>query len=217
MNNYLAAVLQSIKPMYCFMIAYGIKAPVPVPNSYKRYEVRKTMPKVSTPFKTYVYCSKHDGDGCIPAGTPLQWLGKVVFEYVCDEIQTIYADDFNYGYYYISDDDLKLTGLSREELWEYGKGQTLYLWHISDLVIYDEPKELSEFRSIDKKMQKECQFRFRYYVNPELCNCANLPAGFACSRWVQTEFCRPYEIEKCECLKSLTRPPQSWCYVKEAV
>ena len=33
---------------------------------------------------------------------------------------------------------------------KYGKGKPLYAWHISDLVIYDKPKELSEFEGLRK-------------------------------------------------------------------
>lgn len=32
-----------------------------------------------------------------------------------------------------------------EKIDNYGKGKTLYGWHISDLKIYDKPRELSEF------------------------------------------------------------------------
>ena len=41
--------------------------------------------------------------------------------------------------------------LSAQELFDYiGLGNPLYAWHISDLVIYDKPKELSEFQQCHK-------------------------------------------------------------------
>ena len=42
------AVLLSIKPKYCELIASGKKT----------VEVRKTRPKIPTPFKCYIYCTK---------------------------------------------------------------------------------------------------------------------------------------------------------------
>lgn len=147
------SILQSIKPQYCLFIAYGIECPVPIPNSNKRYEVRKNMPKLPTPFKSYVYCTKSDDKGCYPDGS-YHWLGKVPFEYVCDYIKVIQALPGR-NEYDISADDLKQTHLSQKELWEYGKGKPLYLWHISNLKIYDKPKELSEFVKYDFALDYE--------------------------------------------------------------
>ena len=42
------AVLISIKPKWCELIASGKKT----------VEVRKTNPKLDTPFKCYIYCTK---------------------------------------------------------------------------------------------------------------------------------------------------------------
>lgn len=182
------SILQSIKPQYCGRIAYGIECPTPVPDSNKRYEVRKNMPKLPTPFKSYVYCTKSDGDGCYPSGLH-HWLGKVPFEYVCDYIKTIKAlPDRNQ--YDISTDDLKKTHLSQEELWEYGNGKPLYLWHISDLVIYDKPKELSEFYKGNKLSYDD--WLYGIYNGK----------GGAKSSY---ESYQQFFIMK--------RPPQSWCYI----
>ena len=42
--------------------------------------------------------------------------------------------------------DLENMCLSVQEVFDYiGIGKHLYGWHISDLVIYDKPRELSEF------------------------------------------------------------------------
>jgi len=207
-------VLQSIKPMYCFGIAYGIKTPVPVPNSNKEYEVRKTKPKIPTPFKAYTYCCKSDGDGCIPAGLPREWLGKIVFEYICNEIIEIIADDFNYGHYDISDDDLAKTHLTQEQLWEYGKGKTLYLWHISDLVIYNEPKELNDFAKANFPTFDEmnddgslCQYCPATNFGQNFVN--GVPDDFQCDFDCYDAY-EDYAAQN----RFLTRPPQSWCYVE---
>lgn len=133
------SVMLSIKPKYCELIASGKKT----------IEVRKTRPKIETPFKCYiyqpktVYVSKNKENEFLK---PIQdkHFGKVIAEFVCDEIQTFRPDDYNCPYD-VSDDDLKLTCLNREDMYAYGRGKTLYGWHISDLKIYSEPKALREF------------------------------------------------------------------------
>jgi len=118
------SVLLSIKPKYCELIASGKKT----------VEIRKNRPKIDVPFKCYIYCTLN-GTSEIPMeeyfnGKWYKKKGKVIGEFVCDGIYSWGADDLTYGTYYASD---------------YAKGKTLYAWHISDLVIYDKPKELSEF------------------------------------------------------------------------
>ena len=44
MNSIIPSIMQSIKPQYCELIAAGRKT----------YEVRKTKPKIETPFKVYI-------------------------------------------------------------------------------------------------------------------------------------------------------------------
>lgn len=133
------SVMLSIKPKYCELIASGRKT----------IEVRKTKPKIDTPFKVYIYMTKSNLVGDRKAYQD-RLAGKVIGEFVCDEIQTFRPDDYNCPYD-ISDDDLKLTCLNREDMYAYGRGKTLYGWHISNLVIYDKPKELSKF--INKSSQ----------------------------------------------------------------
>lgn len=199
------SILQSIQPQWCELIASGKKT----------IEVRKTKPKIPTPFKVYVYCTKDDGNGCYADGT-YDWLRKVPFEYVCDYIEVIQAlPDKNE--YDISSDVLKQSHLSQEELWEYGKGKTLYGWHISDLKIYDKPKYLSEFCVIDKNKLKECPYRERICQNPEFTNGNYLLGGYSCSKTKEPDF---DDIDFCrggcaDVFKSLTHPPLSWCYVYE--
>lgn len=154
------AVMLSIKPKWCELIASGRKT----------IEVRKSRPKLEVPFKCYIYCTKagqrliaiiRDGDenyGEIYHGKPVfiktekgsvcDMYGKrqkVIGEFVCDYILEITPDTYGHHEYFISDDDLNASCLTTNDLWEYGSGETLYGWHISDLVIYDKPKEISEF------------------------------------------------------------------------
>ncbi|MEE0968718.1 MAG: hypothetical protein U0M06_05035 [Clostridia bacterium] len=65
------------------------------------------------------------------------WFEGVVFERSGPRIDTM-----------LKNTDLENMCLSAQELFDYiGIGKHLYGWHISDLVIYDKPKELGEFRS----------------------------------------------------------------------
>lgn len=135
------AVMLSIRPKWCEMIASGNKT----------IEVRKTAPKIETPFKCYIYCTKPKFDhedflvfddeqgkarGC-------HCGGLVVGEFVCDKILDILIS--------CSDPNMKgypfpCTGLTDREIMDYlGNGKSGFGWHISDLVIYERPKYLTEF------------------------------------------------------------------------
>ena len=140
------AVLISIHPKWCEYIASGKKT----------VEVRKTKPKLKTPFKVYIYCTKGRGD-CLwrwngiwydtqdPNHRPNRLDGKVIGEFVCDKIDKIFQSNSGWVQEHAC--------ISREEYFKYlglpynshfdSKGA--YAWHISNLVIYDKPRELSEF------------------------------------------------------------------------
>ena len=129
------SVLISIQPKWCELIASGEKT----------IEVGKTKPKVETPFKCYIYCTKsfyHKGDGYFQG----KYCGKVIGEFVCD---TIFPISITY-----SDPDSRIalkefpyTCLTDKQIMDYlGNGKTGYGWHISDLKIYDKPKELFQFK-----------------------------------------------------------------------
>ena len=181
------SILQSIKPQYCELIASGKKT----------IEVRKTRPKLDAPFKVYIYCTKdklltkshNNGNiylsenkykSALEKAGNLTLSGKVIGEYVCDNVEPKYCANGIATYY----ENERGTCLSDAELQMYADGvKPLYFWHISDLKIYDKPKELSEFFGACKQ-----------------------PKGTDCS------VCRDNREHTC---KSLTHPPQSWCYVEE--
>ena len=146
------AVLISIRPKWCELIARGEKT----------LEVRKNKPKLETPFKVYIYCTYGEGliersDMCIPGMLIGQKVtkdktwgnccnGKVIGEFVCDRISPVAMTTDGL----VDAVDLKTSCLSVQELLLYSGGKLpLYGWHISDLLIYDKPKALSEFRSYD--------------------------------------------------------------------
>lgn len=138
------AILMSIQPKWCELIASGKKT----------VEVRKTRPKLDTPFKVYIYCTKdeplyHSGEKF--------WCGeefgngKVIGEFVCDEIVE-HKPTEKYPMYYVDEATLRNACLSADECKRYGNFAPLYAWHISNLVIHDKPKELSEFIKYEKLM-----------------------------------------------------------------
>ena len=200
------AVLLSIQPRWCGLIASGKKT----------IEVRKTKPKIETPFKCYIYQSKSkdtliyvmkDGDedyGEIYHGKPVfiktyskysnPYEQKVIGEFVCDRIIDVDCDsiapfDKSTGIYID-----KQCCLSREELWKYTGGLCAYGWHISELKIYDQPKALSEFGTTCDEDCPNCEFWKYVMVNHHErdmdCTNSSYP------------------------LRPLKRPPQSWCYVE---
>lgn len=127
------SVLLSIKPKYCELIAGGIKT----------IEVRKTKPKFDTPFKCYIYCTKDKSKN-------LQLQGKVIGEFVCDEIFPIrvFENGTIQDYMFRS---MKKSCVPYDDIVNYiGNGCIGYGWHISNLKIYDTPKELNEFRQCHK-------------------------------------------------------------------
>ena len=214
-------VLFSIQPKWCELIVSGKKT----------VEVRKTRPKIDTPFKCYIYCTNNKRQYLRKLETHCQKIfftenrdvlgrtekvnsligdvttfwenggynGRVIGEFMCDRISPIcYTLD---GLADVV--DCNTTCLNPKDFIEYGKGKTLYGWHISDLVIYDKPKELSEFYKYtdyddsknDKRPCSCCEYSaFDYSENCEICSI-------------------DYDGEHCVHLQ-MKRPPQSWCYVE---
>ena len=141
------AVMISIQPKWCELIASGKKT----------IEVRKTRPKLETPFKCYIYCTLGDC-GKVDIGKRGNcYNGKAIGEFVCDEIRTEWevADG-------LVDIVLEMQScVDCKELIEYADGKKLYSWNISNLVIYDNPKELSEFYTSKRKRKscRDCEYK----------------------------------------------------------
>lgn len=149
------SVIISIKPYWVFLII--AKTMGWYIYSEKTIEVRKTCPKDNEWNKIgKIYCTKDKQSfNCIPKEyQPFmqKFLGKVIGEFVCDYIEKYepVESKINGGVEY----QVTLQKLCEEiymsihEFCSYGNGKTLYGWHISDLIIYDKPKELSRFEKI---------------------------------------------------------------------
>lgn len=127
------AVLLSIQPKWCELIASGKKT----------IEVRKTKPKLPTPFKCYIHQTKRTWFYNIYSQIA-DWQGKVIGEFVCDRIEC-FSVPYPAFQGKMRQDILETSCLIYEQLHRYARGDALYAWHISDLKIYDKPKELCEF------------------------------------------------------------------------
>ena len=132
------AVLISTQPKWCELIARAIN-PV-MYSAFKTIEVRKTRPKLETPFKVYIYCT-HGVVWADYCHFVKDGRGKVIGEFICNEITVAER-----GSYYVL--PKAKTMIDELDLLEYANEKTVYGWHISDLVIYDKPKELSEFHKV---------------------------------------------------------------------
>ena len=170
------AVLISIQPKWCELIA----------NGKKTIEVRKQKPRLEAPFKCYIYCTAqgkyrfYNKDGvCVN--------GRVIGSFVCDYIYNCDVDS-NGLFEKETAKRLPESRLNWEELFSYSNGKLpIYGWHISDLVIYGQPKEINEFKRMNRTED-------------------NAPCAHVKWLYGPCKTCK-------EC--NLKRPPQSWCYVED--
>ena len=148
-----------------------------IEKGLKKGELRTRVPKCELPIKLYTYESGKNG------------RHKVTNEWICREIRE-----------YTNPDSYPLSLVDRacvpfSYICDYAKDgeKTLYELVISDLVIYDEPKELGEFyRECENEKCENCPY---LYVE-------NTPNCY--ETWCEVNGKIP-----------ITRPPQSWCYVEE--
>lgn len=196
------AVLISIQPKWAEKIASGRKT----------IEVRKTAPK-QVPFKGYIYVTKGkpylyrvDDDDNFELTNTLrpktfeyvkdynEQNGKVIGEFVCDKVYLIK----NQGSRFFVANEVGVTNaiacqscLDYDDMVSYLGNKDGYGWHISELKIYDKPKELSEFkRPLD---MPTCGYTGCGSYETPLC------------AWLN---------KGCE-KRILTRAPQSYMYVEE--
>ena len=177
------SVLISIQPQWAEKIAQGIKT----------IEVRKTAPQ-EVPFKAYIYCTIGNGvkgDYLVPSGIQ---CGKVIGEFICDRIEMVNAKCSDYGIDLFYHDCLTNGCLTEREIEKYfnipedrdlramkGNG---YVWHISDLKIYDKPKPIMQF-------YKPCPIE-----------------------WKNCPVCEFYSTNTGCCMNNVDRPTQSYMYVE---
>lgn len=198
------SVLISIQPKWVEKIVKGEKT----------IEVRKTAPK-EVPFKAYIYCTKAKEQNDIiwagAFGDRGKWNGHIIGEFVCDRVvkydyQVIACAKYEVNGAYVKEELRYNAGacLTAEEMFSYSKGKTLYGWRISDLKIYDKPKELYE-------LNRPCPDKFHY--------CDICKYGSVVLSPDEEEYALyhggHYDTYETVCRNRVTRPPQSWCYVEK--
>lgn len=187
------SVLISIRPKWCELIASGKKT----------IEVRKSRPKIATPFKCYIYCTNL----AVNAGSR-----KVIGEFVCDNVDVLFDTNGNPENYMtdILPSILQQTALSYDDFARYVGSRadktSIFGWHISDLKIYNTPKELSKFEVADKRAIRQCKYREQAYY--AFTDTGYIKNGSYCKQ--KDDWC----FSGCK-RKALKRPPQSWMYVEE--
>ena len=187
------SVLIAIRPQWVEKIASG----------QKTIEVRKTAPK-EVPFKAYIYESRNGGHRCKHCNEKdscysyapknvgcYNGRGKVIGEFICDKVYPIKNRGSSFS---VAGEEQSVTNeiarqscLYYDDMVSYFGNKDGFGWHISDLKIYDKPRELSEFS--------------RPFSYSGLC--------FSCKR---TSFKKDGNLL---CNTKITRPPQSWMYVEE--
>lgn len=185
------AVMLSVRPKWCELLASG----------QKTIEVRRTKPKLETPFKVYIYQTQGRYADARDCRTFRYWdtRQKVIGEFVCDCVTPLYNvctdnwDRLRGGMHEIEKQLVGMACMTEAELHNYANGKQCFAWHISELVIYNKPKTLSDFYIPCAKVNCErCSYLFVH----------NTPESY--ETW-----CAVYEKIP------IVRPPQSYMYVEE--
>ena len=159
----------------------------------KRIEVRNTAPQ-EVPFKCYIYETKgqyvkftHGAHTKYGYGR-----GKVIGEFICDKVYSIKNRGSSFS---VADEEQSVTNeiarqscLYYDDMVSYFGNKDGFGWHISDLKIYDKPKELSEFYT--KKKCNSCK-----------------KSGYESTACMYDE--------DCKMPMSITRAPLSWQYIED--
>lgn len=143
------SVLISIRPRWASLILSGEKT----------LEIRRTCPRLSPPFKCYIYCSKARRPWVRKDLPGIRQDGYILAEFMCDTITRLahvgftgipspvklMAMDKNgfakpAGTFNIDPSCMMLSEIER-----YLDGRDGFAWHISQLKIYDAPEQLSRF------------------------------------------------------------------------
>lgn len=198
------AVMISIRPKWCEKIASGEKT----------IEVRKTRPRLETPFKCYIYCTKakerligilKDGDenyGETYHGKPVfikldegsvcdMWgkRKKVIGEFTCDRIYELETRSPGCSYYVKGEGQLTTNDVARQSCLT-----------LKDMHEYLQAEKgygwhISELKIYDRTKDLG---EFEQPYECDLCT----------AKWAS-------ECNACHGNGKIKRPPQNWCYVEE--
>ncbi len=206
------AVLLSIRPNWCKLIWSGMKT----------VDVRKTRPKLETPFKCYIYCTKapkklitiiRDGEdwgGEVYHGKPvfITWNGVVASDNPIDRSTQMVVGEFIC-------DDIRRIGpeycVVKEDIESAIAGSCLTVPQVKDYagwksgLSYADLKDLYGWHISDLKIWDE-PVRLKDFWGRKPCK----HSGDCCTclQWDNIK------EERCTS-RYISRPPQSWCYMED--
>ena len=159
------------------------------------------MPKCDLPIDVYIYCTKDKDILClidnvwhtlkvIKGKLTSKFHGKVLAKFTLNKVEEILVGEENNDYFYktesLTNEKLRNAScLSNKELLDYLNLEQGYAWHISNLEIFDKPKELNEFWKVVETS-----------ISYEL---------------TDTKKEKPIKLNAC---KNLTKAPQSWQWIE---
>jgi hypothetical protein len=115
---------------------------------------------MDTPFRGYIYRTK----GTVPHIINGKWVqmevgGTIIAEFTCDRIYELEMRSPGGSYYVKGEDQPTTNDVARHScltLWdmhEYLQAGKGYGWHISNLRIYDHPRDLWEFAGLQRETE----------------------------------------------------------------
>lgn len=159
------AVMINLSPEECMRIATGEQEAL----------LRKLKPNLNTPFKVYIFCSK-SGTRVFGNDTSFitdylkllksekdfertsgkhKWNGKVIGEFICDDITKITDSVTHFQIQGQTERDLpsilKDTCTDYDYLYFHLNKKSSYVWYGLELKFYDKPKAISDFCKPDYK------------------------------------------------------------------
>lgn len=187
----------------------------PIKDLKKKWEIRKTIPKLKPPFKCYIYetlgkmkwdvleIPEDQGGGVFDIRVH-EGCGKVIGEFICDRIVEVGFSPYpNHGTYICEVENIhEESCVDFEAMFDYIGDGYGYAWHISGLVIYSTPRDLGQF------------------IVPSKTGCCNEGKCRGCM-WldkgngfnVEDDCNAPFCTDE---YKPMQKAPQSWCYAKNA-
>lgn len=197
---HLPQIMISLKPQFCELIASGKKT----------VELRKNTPKISVPFKCYIYCTK-DKNKHFWTGKRYSYIdershnafdkegnGKIIGEFVCDYI-TEYEAEFH------------------KEEDSYQDIQKVWIDE-------DYPEDGEQYLKItanDEDDPNDCELCIKSCLSfMDIKNYIGGESAFKRFFGWHISFLKiyeePKELNEFVCNgKTINRPPQSWCYIEK--
>jgi|AGTN01.2.fsa_nt_gi ASCH domain. len=172
------AVLMAFQPKWSRLIRQG----------KKKVEVRTKIPNLEPPYDIYMYeslgrtyknmsedyWSNHPDLISFDDGVTLhEGWGKVVGKFTVEKVDKIPVDSKEHEYW-----SKNGTCLTVDDFINYCNGNDLKALHISDLVVFEQPRELGEFKAYDKTYDKVGAFGWAFNEKEKYSPLKRAPQSF---------------------------------------